>query len=365
VIGLSSGVSKVDVGNDTTCAVLVGGGLKCWGLNTSGQLGDGTTTSRSTPTDVSGLASGVADVAVGNRHVCAALTDGTVKCWGYNLSWQVGVEPKGPSYKELTPVAVPGLSGVTKVAVGYQHSCALTGAGGVKCWGASEYGLLGNGINNDPERGRPPGDVIGLTSGVASVVVARDSVYDHTCAVMTNGTVRCWGFDEWGQTGDRRLGFALTPTNVLLNGVGTSGGNVTPTESNGNTTFTFAGNTFTASIVLSYSVPTAVPPLGNLRGVNRVFDVTPYYADSGLPATPTGRYTTTVTYAEADLGGAAEGSLGLYFWDGSQWVLEPSSSVDAAANTVSASPNHFSTWAVLSNPQASNKKYVYLPMIRK
>ena len=359
-IGLTSGVAKVSTGGRTTCALLISGGVKCWGS----EVGDGTKTNRSTPTDVTGLSGGVVDIAVGGGHVCVAMADGSVKCWGSNRYGQIGVEPINFFDYRTAPTTASGLSGITKLSAGEEHTCALSSAGGVKCWGVNNYGSLGNGTVSESGR---PGDVVGLTTGVASVVAGRGGIGypNHTCAIMTNGTVRCWGYDHWGQVGDQRLGFALTPTNVLLNGVSSAGGDVTPTDSNGNTTFSFAGNTFTSSIVLSYSVPATVPPLGNLLGVNRVFDVTPLYADSGLPATPTGRYTTTVTYAEADLGGAAEGSLGLYFWDGSAWVLEPSSSVNAAANTVSASPNHFSTWAVLSNPQASNKKYVYLPMITK
>lgn len=360
VIGLGSGVAKVATGGFSTCALLTSGAVKCWGNNSHGQLGDGTNTDRSTPVDVSGISAGAVDIAVGIRHACAALSDGGVKCWGDNGEGQLGVEPAGFQQSRNTPAIVTGVGGVVKAAAGSYHTCALTGGGAVTCWGNNNAGELGIGFASNYEK---PAGVVGLSSGANAIVASRADLFgDHTCAIMGGGAVRCWGFNRWGQTGDRHTGFALAPVRVLLNGVGTEGGLLTPTDGNGNVNFLFAGNTFTAPITLSYSVPGSVPPLGALRGVNRVFDVTPVFADTGLPATPSGRYTVTVTYAEADLGGAAEGTLGLYFWDGGQWVYEPSSSVSAAANTVSASPNHFSIWAVLSNPQAPTSRNVYLPL---
>jgi alpha-tubulin suppressor-like RCC1 family protein len=205
VSGLASGVVVVAAGEGHTCAVTAVGGVLCWGHNTSAQLGDGTTTNRSTPTAVSGLGSGVVTLAAGSLHTCAVTAAGGVVCWGYNTSGQLG---DGTTTRRLTPTAVSGLgSGVTGVAALWDHNCALTAAGGVLCWGSNDYGQLGDGTTTNRST---PTAVSGLGSAAAAVAAG----YAHTCALTAAGGVLCWGWNAYGQLGDGTTTNSLTPVRV-------------------------------------------------------------------------------------------------------------------------------------------------------
>ncbi len=222
VVGLSSGVRSVSAGWNFTCAVTDAGGVKCWGYNLRGQLGDGTNTNSSVPVDVVGLTSGVQAVSAGVFHACALTIGGAVKCWGLNHRGQLG---DGTTTDSSVPVNVVGLaSGTRSVSAGIWHTCAVTVAGGAKCWGQNNFGQLGDGTNIDRST---PTDVSGLHSGVAMVDAGfgGDGVIDgsHTCAVMTatrppaknGGGVKCWGINSLGQLGDGTTTTRLTPVDVL------------------------------------------------------------------------------------------------------------------------------------------------------
>src|SRR5262249_26531251 len=160
-------------GASHTCALTAVGGVKCWGFNSSGQLGDGTTVDRSAPVDVVGLTSGVRSVAAGGlmgagpgiEHSCALTTTGEVKCWGSNYVGAIGDGRRcggGTLYSCATPVGVSGLSSdVVAISAGNQNACALTSARALKCWGAwpGDDGACFYSWCPTPE------DVVGLASG--------------------------------------------------------------------------------------------------------------------------------------------------------------------------------------------------------
>jgi alpha-tubulin suppressor-like RCC1 family protein len=180
-----------------SCAVVQRDALKCWGDNQLGKVGDGSATvlsptlvpaQRYTPVYVSGL-KGVKNTELGQFHSCAVMIAGGVRCWGYNLFGQLGNGTK--TFSQTTPVAVTGLENVVELTLGVNHSCALLADSTVKCWGRGIDGQLGNGAAGDSA---VPVTVVGLTGVVG--ISAGDR---HTCAVLNNGSAACWGSNEQGQ----------------------------------------------------------------------------------------------------------------------------------------------------------------------
>jgi hypothetical protein len=199
-------VSAIATGGEHTCALTASGGVKCWGANSSGQLGDGTITDRYTPVQVSGLSSGVSAIANGYYHTCALTNSGGVKCWGSNDNGKLG---DGTNDQRNTPIDVSGLgSGVGGIATGGAHTCALTTSGGVKCWGSNQYGELGDGTTTDRYS---PVDVSGLSSHGSDIAGGGD----HTCALVAGSKIKCWGRDNYGQLGLGAIIKRLTPVDVV------------------------------------------------------------------------------------------------------------------------------------------------------
>ncbi|APR78912.1 Outer membrane protein YfgL [Minicystis rosea] len=202
-----SDVAPLSLGTATACAITSTGSAVCWGEGSKGQLGNGSTTDAPAPVPVTDLDAGVTAIATGDAHACAVV-NGAVKCWGQNNYGQLGDDLAETS--STTPVPVPSLtSGVVAVTSGFWHACALTDAGGLRCWGANGNGALGNdGMNNNEP---VPVAVEGLSSGVRAVV-AGDF---HTCALTTGGAVKCWGNNDRGQVGDGTTNTAYSPVDVI------------------------------------------------------------------------------------------------------------------------------------------------------
>ena len=204
VSGPLDGVSSVAAGSEHTCAV-VASGVKCWGANFSGQLGDGTNVNRNTPVNVSGLYGGVSLVAAGSEHTCVVVAGG-VRCWGANFSGQLG---DGTNFNRNTPASVPGLPGtVVAIAAGSAHTCALTSDGSIWCWGANFSGQLGDGTNVNRNA---PVHIAGLAGSVADVAAGSE----HTCALNRGGGLACWGANFSGQLGDGTNAKRNAPTMIV------------------------------------------------------------------------------------------------------------------------------------------------------
>jgi len=163
------------------CVVVSDGKVKCWGGNSTGQLGDGTTTNSTSPVVVKGVSNAVA-IAAGVAHTCVVLSRGTVKCWGTDSFPGRG---KIYGFRSLTPIEIDGISNATSVTAGRNHTCALLSDGTVKCWGSNILGQLGN-------KGAFTSSTPLKVEGVSNVI-AISAGYFYTCALRSDGTAICWG----------------------------------------------------------------------------------------------------------------------------------------------------------------------------
>ena len=204
----------VDTGGHHTCAILDNGELKCWGRDHHGQLGDsgGNTDLNTPPSNAIDLGSGRTAVAVsaGDEHTCAILDNGDLKCWGRDHSGQLGTPGSdvGLSSPQSTPIDFgPGRTAIA-VSAGSSHTCAILDNGELKCWGSDNYGQLGRGIAAPYAEGgawqsisihEPPSTAVDLGLGRTAVAVAAGSY--NTCAILDNGEAKCWGHDRYGQLG--------------------------------------------------------------------------------------------------------------------------------------------------------------------
>ncbi len=206
VVANISNVSQIDLGSFHTCAVKTDGSAWCWGRNHYGQLGVGTTVDRSLPTQVSGFTSGIAQITNQVNVTCALKSDGSAWCWGYNGSGAIG---DGTTTNRLVPTQVSGFtSGIAQISSSDNHVCAVKTDGSAWCWGANDFGYLGDGTTINR---LIPTQVSGFSSGVSQI---SGGSY-HTCAVKTNGSAWCWGYNLMGQLGDGTIVDKLIPTQVI------------------------------------------------------------------------------------------------------------------------------------------------------
>ncbi|MEO6572925.1 MAG: hypothetical protein ABIP89_03735 [Polyangiaceae bacterium] len=189
-----STAAQLALGADISCALDTSSSVSCWGLNTQGQLGRGTTsTFELVPAPWSG--SGAAkQVVAGREHACALLVDGTVTCWGDSNRGALGVLPFDGGLAQ--PTAVAGLADIAQLAsTGANHTCALTTKGNVLCWGRNRFAQLGRASTTEFEA--TPASVT-LPGPARYVAVGAE----HACAILTDDSVVCWGRNTLEGQGD-------------------------------------------------------------------------------------------------------------------------------------------------------------------
>ena len=195
------------------CARTVDGSVWCWGLNVTGQIGDGTTDRRDLPVKVT-LPNGsgtFVDISAGGFSTCARAQGGSVWCWGANESGQVGdgtLQNSRPSPVQVTSVDI---SQVAEVIPAGDHSCALMSNGSLRCWGSNIEGRLGDGTTEQGPK------LASVEVAVLGTSVVRSS---GVCAIKSDSTLWCWGSNAWGQVGDGMTTNRTSPGEVTRLGSG-------------------------------------------------------------------------------------------------------------------------------------------------
>lgn len=247
VESLGGDVHAASLGSGFACARKNDNSIWCWGANESGQLGTGDTDHRDVPVEVdpTGLGDNVRYLSTGSAHVCARKTDGTVYCWGENGAGQLGV---GDTDRRLLPTAVEAtelMNNADVIVTGGAHSCAAKSDGSLFCWGANQYGQLGAG---DLAPHLVPTRV--ALDGLAGGVPLLSAGGNHTCAGIADGTLECWGDNRAGQLGDQTKMNRKLPHAVVARELGMSiaviyaGGSHTCARTNDGAVFCWGSNEY-------------------------------------------------------------------------------------------------------------------------
>ena len=209
-VGINVDLLDVAVGGFHTCAQVVGGNVRCWGYAAEGQLGYGNTTQLAVPLTIDvNLGTATTLLAAGERHNCAALDDGKVRCWGLNANGQLGYGntenigdneiPGNVVPVPILPQGIPDGTPIVDLALGAFHSCAIFEGGDVLCWGDNFFGQLGQGTTTTVGDNETLATVFPVDLGGNAVELAVGRY--HTCALLDDGAVKCWGRNLYGQLG--------------------------------------------------------------------------------------------------------------------------------------------------------------------
>lgn len=286
--------TKVVTGGEHSCGLTVGGEIWCWGYNWAGQLGDGTFSNRRSIPVRTAAPAGVTfvDLSAGTNHSCGGTAAGTWYCWGLNTEGQLG---DGTTLSAPTPVAVGGNQAFSQVVGGEAHSCGRTAAGLAFCWGDPDAGALGDGRVAETRSQLTP---VAVTNGEGFTALSAGNY--RTCGGKADGTVWCWGWNNGGQLGEGTRMSRGVPTLIPFTGAGLrlSG---TQMESSGQTTCgltpasqqlfcwgsNLSGKLGTGSNPNSpIPTPQLIPRTG--APVGAASAITPTVLDGGVSTLPTG-----------------------------------------------------------------------------
>ncbi len=213
VPGITSGATAVCAGGQHSCAI-VGRGVKCWGINTFGELGSGNENTANGPVDVLNVHDATA-IACGDSFTCALHSDTTVSCWGNGQFGAIGNAKASQYYGNPTPLQVDNLDHVVQIAVSGngQHACALRQGGEVDCWGENGEGQVsGNGSDRDDKFTFVKVPINGTATSIGAGYMA-------SCAVV-GGAAECWGDNRYGQTAPGSdAGSGVSPSTVTASGI--------------------------------------------------------------------------------------------------------------------------------------------------
>ena len=225
----SAAAAQLDVGRHHSCAVLGGGSVRCWGYGAQGQLGYADVASigdDEVPASVAAVDLGpgrrAAAIATGDFHTCALLDDGNVRCWGFGADGRLGYGDTQNVGDDESPGAIEPVDlgegrTATAISAGMGHTCVVLDDGSVRCWGYGENGALGYADTASIGDDEPPGSVGPVNLGAGRTATAISAGGDFTCVVLDDGTVRCWGLALDGRLGygnTERIGDDETPGSV-------------------------------------------------------------------------------------------------------------------------------------------------------
>jgi alpha-tubulin suppressor-like RCC1 family protein len=206
-VNLGGKAVQIAAGEQHTCAILEGGAIRCWGLGATGRLGYGNSRNvgdDETPATMGDIELGgkAVGLALGAYHSCALLDNGAVRCWGFGLYGQLGYGQSTTIGDDETPASAGNVNiGGTarQIAAGAYHTCALLDSGAVRCWGYGIYGALGYGNTETIGNDETPASAGSVQLGGSAIAIAAGG--HHTCAIMTSGAARCWGYGLHGVPG--------------------------------------------------------------------------------------------------------------------------------------------------------------------